>query len=178
MDDWEDELMGSHTSVNQMVLCRHNFWVVKKLLVHLTLHLTGSENDPPTPSSNPFITPMDIEQPPPPPQRAMPITMHGKAAINVAAEYRKTEPLPVKWSPSNSEEDISNEEETSSDVKSPKKYDGHAFVNPLYSSATGLPNSQLGFSFGVPIEEDPPSKPQSKFHGSCAFFFLTGPFWS
>ena len=62
MGDWEDELLGSPSTVNMTVLCRHNFWVVKNLLARLILRLTSTQNDPPAPSSIPLAAPMDTEQ--------------------------------------------------------------------------------------------------------------------
>ena len=72
-------------------------------------------------------------------------TKHTKAS-NIAIEYKKIEPLSVKWIPSSSEEDANREEATSNDGGSPRKHDGQASANPLASS------------IGVLIEDEPPSK--------------------
>ena len=85
--------------------------------------------------------------------------MQDKATSNIAAKYRKTKPLSVKQTPSSSEEDTNCEEDNNSEAKSPEKDGGQASVKPPAPPAAGQLNSQLGFGFGVPIEEELPSKP-------------------
>ena len=81
---------------------------------------------------------MDIEQQPPPPLTSIVITMQGKEAINIAADYRKTKLLSVKKNPS------SNKEDTSSKAKISGKNDDQTSLNPPTPPADGRTNSQLG----------------------------------
>ena len=86
-------------------------------------------------------------------------TTHAKTSLRIAADYMKTKPLPVKGNPSSIEEETNSDEATNRDGGGLGNHDGQDSSNPHFPSMKGQPNSQLGFLFRVPIEEDPPSKP-------------------
>ena len=71
----------------------------------------------------------------------------------------KTKPLPVKGNPSSIEEETNSDEATNKDGGRLGNHDGQDSSNPPIFTTKIQPNSQLGFIFGTPIEEEPPSKP-------------------